>query len=77
MGTKVTLKGSATGANGTVSYAFYYKRTSSKKWITKQNFRANAKVTIAAKSGVSYDYCIKVKDGDGTVKKKYFTIKIG
>lgn len=77
VGTKVTLNGSATGSVGTCQYAFAYKRSDSTKWVNKQSFAANSKVTIAAKSGVSYDYCIKVKDVDGNIQKKYFTVKIG
>lgn len=77
IGTKVTLKGSATGSTGTVNFAFYYKRSDAEKWTAKQNFSTNAKVTIAPKKGVSYDYCIKVKDASGKIEKKYFTIKIG
>ena len=77
VGDKVTLNGSATGNVGNVTYAFAYKRSTATKWVNKQSFAANAKVTVAAKKGVSYDYCIKVKDSDGNIQKKYFTVKIG
>lgn len=77
VGDKVTLKGSATGYTGACTYAFCYKKTADKKWINKQSFNANNALTIAPSKGVSYDYCIKVKDAEGNVTKKYFSVTIG
>lgn len=74
---KVVLNGSATGSVGTCQYAFSYKKSSDSKWTNKQSFEANSKVSVSVKTGVSYDFCIKVKDVDGNIKKAYYTVKIG
>lgn len=76
VGDKITLNGSASNANGDCTYAFCYKKTADTKWTFAQNFASNNTLTVSPEKGVSYDYCIKVKDTSGSVVKKYFSITI-
>ena len=76
LGNTVTATGKATGGTGYYNYAVYYKRTSQSTWTTAQNFASNAKVTFKPAAATTYDVCVKVKDSDGTIVKKYFTLTV-
>ncbi len=76
MGTKITATGKASGGTGTYKYAVYYKQTSQTKWTTAQDFNTNASVTFKPAKATTYDVCVKVKDSDGTIAKKYFTLTV-
>ena len=75
-GGTVTVTGSATGGAGSYTYSVLYKQKSQSKWTTKQDFAANAKVSVQPSAATTYDVCVKVKDKDGTVEKKYFEVKV-
>ena len=76
LGTKITATGKASGGTGTYKYAVYYKQTSQTKWTTAQDFNTNASVTFKPAKATTYDVCVKVKDGSGTIEKKYFTVTV-
>ncbi len=72
LGKTVTLTGSATGGTGYYNFAMLYKKTSDSNWTTAQGFKPNETVAKAT----TYDVCIKVQDSNGTVEKKFFTLKV-
>ena len=76
LGNTVTATCKATGGTGYYNYAVYYKRTSQTSWTTSQNFSANEEVTFKPAAATTYDVCVKVKDVDGTLVKKYFTLTV-
>ncbi len=76
LGSSFTVKCSATGGKSPYQYAVYYKQTSQSKWTEKQAYKTNATVSITPAKAKTYDVCVKVKDSDGTVEKKYFTVKV-
>ena len=76
LGNTITLTGSATGGTVPYTYAMFYKKKSDTKWTTKQDFKANASVSIKPANAVEYDVCIKVKDSTGTIEKKYFSVTV-
>ena len=76
LGTKITATGKATGGTGTYQYQVVYKQTAQTSWTTAQNFASNAKVTFKPAAATTYDVCVKVKDSDGTIVKKYFTLTV-
>ena len=76
LGNTVTLTGKAAGGTAPYQYQVVYKKVSDTKWTTKQNFSTNTTVSIKPANAVDYDVCIKVKDGAGTVEKKFFTVKV-
>ena len=75
-GASVTLKGSAAGGAGNYTYAVYYKQKAQSKWTAKQNFSENSVISVKPAQATDYDICIKVKDKDGTIAKKYFTVTV-
>ena len=75
-GGTVAVNGSATGGVGDYTYAIFYKQKAQTKWTTKQNFNDNADVSITPTQVADYDICVKVKDKDGTIVKKYFTVTV-
>ena len=75
-GDTVTVKGSATGGNGNYTYAVLYKKKAETKWTVRQGYKDNDEITVRPYTNTDYDICIKVKDSDGTVSKKYFSVKV-
>ena len=73
---KVTLTG--VGVEGTLeyTYAVYYKLTDAEKWTVKQNYNANNVVELSLAKEGTYNVCIKVKDTDGKIAKKYFVLYV-
>ena len=76
LGNTVTVKASATGGSGSYTYGVYYKKSTSSTWSTVQSYAKNATVSIKPASAVAYDVCVKVKDSEGTIAKKYFTLTV-
>ena len=76
LGKTVTANAKAVGGTGEYTYAFYYKQKAQSKWTTKQSFQANNTVSIKPANATGYDVCIKVKDGSGTIQKKYFDLTV-
>ena len=76
LGSMVSVKASATGGAGNYTYAVYYKKKSDTKWTAKQNFGKNANIEIKPDKATDYDICVKVKDGNGNIEKKYFVVKV-
>ncbi len=76
LGDTVTVNAKATGSTGFYLYAVYYKKASDTKWVTKQDFKSNSIVTIKPPQATTYDICVKIKDDQKTIVKKYFTINV-
>ena len=53
-----------------------YKQSSKTKWTVKQDFSENTTVEIKPAAATDYDVCVKVKDKDGTIEKKYFSVNV-
>jgi len=75
-GESVTLTGKATGGTAPYQYQMVYKKKTDTKWTTKQNFAENSVVSITPASAVEYDVCIKVKDANGDIVKKFFDLSV-
>ena len=75
-GGSVRVSASATGGSGGYTYAVFYKKHSSSKWLTVQGFKENSTVTIKPASAGLYDICVKVRDSNGNVDKKYFSVNV-
>ena len=77
-GKTVTVNCSAAGvAEDEAVYAVYYKKTTDKKWVTKQDYDENTEVTIKPAKAADYIICVKAKNiNDGTISKKYFNVKV-
>ena len=76
LGKTVTITGSATGGTTPYKYAVLYKQSAQSKWTAKQDFSTNTSVSITPATATTYDVCVKVQDKDGTIEKKYFTVKV-
>ena len=76
LGEKINITCSAKGGTGFYQYAVYYKRASASKWTTKQSYSSNASVTIKPTAKTTYKVCVRAKDSNGNVSKKYFTITV-
>ena len=76
LGSYITINASATGGVGDHTYAVWYKLSSASSWTTKQNYSTNATIKIKPASAEKYDISVKVKDSNGTIVKKSFTVNV-
>ena len=76
LGSTVKINASAKGGSGEYSYAVLYKQKAQTKWTTKQDFSVNNTISVKPAKATDYDICVKVKDTNGTIVKKYFTVNV-
>jgi len=73
-GTAVTITGKASGGTSPYQYAFYYKRGNATSWTTKSAYGKATSVTLSPAYADTYTVKVDVKDNNGTVASKTFTI---
>ena len=76
LGGTVTVNAKAASGMGSYTYAVLYKKNSDTKWTVKQNYTTNSQVVIKPAKATGYSICVKVKDGSGTIVKKFFDVKV-
>ncbi len=76
LGASSTFSAQGKYGAGDYKYAFYYRTKGSKKWTTKQKYASNNTIELKPANTGDYEICIKVKDADGKVIKKYFDWKV-
>ena len=75
-GETVTVTGVPQESVKECTYAFYYKKSTQKKWTVKQDFDTNNSVEIKPANTGDYQICVKIKDKNGWISKKYFDLKV-
>ena len=75
-GDSVTVTCAASGGKAPYTYAVYYKLSTSSSWTTAQSYKENTVVKFTPKNTGAYDVSVKVKDADGTIVKKAFTVTV-
>ena len=75
-GESVTVKGAASGGNGSYQYAYYYKRATNENWTLAKAYSSDTSVEITPTAAVDYDVRVRVKDGEGNVTEKDFTLQV-
>ena len=75
-GETVTVKAAAKGGIAPYTYSVQYKQQSKSKWTTQQDFASNDTIIVKPASATTYDICVKVQDGNGTVAKQYFVVEV-
>ena len=74
-GNKFVIYGSASGGKSPYTYSYYYKKSSSKYWtLSGQEFTSASTAEITPATTCDYDIKVAVKDSNGTVIEKQFTI---
>ena len=76
LGDTITVSGKATGGTSPYQYNILYKQTAQSKWTTVQSYKTNSTVTIKPAKATTYDVCVKIKDSNGTIVKKFFTVQV-
>ena len=51
-------------------------KTADTNWTIKQNYSSNNTVTIKPIKATIYDVCVKVKDNQDNIVKRYFEITV-
>ena len=75
-GKSVTLKGAATGGTGSYTYAFYWKKSSSKTWTLKSAYGKESSVSYNFSTPGTYDVRVDVKDASGNVKTVTYELTV-
>lgn len=76
LGDTVTVNARASGGAGGNTYAVLYKKSSDSSWSVKQFYNTNTAVDIKPAKDVDYDIAVKVKDKNGRIVEKKFTLKV-
>ena len=76
LGKSVTVTCAATGGKSSYKYNVCFKKASATAYTTAQAYSTNKTVTIKPTAATSYNVRVMVKDAAGTVKKKFFTLKV-
>lgn len=77
VGGKIKITANATGGNAPYQYTCLYTDASSDtaKWVTIAKFGTKQEFEFSPKAEVPYQICVKVKDADGTIVKKFFDVR--
>ena len=75
-GESVYVKAAAVGGLGDYQYAVYYKRAASSKWTTVSSWTDKSDFVITPISVNGYNICVKIKDKNGVIVKKYFDLMV-
>ena len=72
----LTISCSATGGTGYYQYAVYQKKTSETEYITVREYSSATSYTLTFSETGDYDLCVKAKDSNGAIVKKYFKLTV-
>ncbi len=76
-GTKVTLKGAATGGTSPYLYAYYFKKSNSTTWVAIGNeYTTNTSAYFTPGTATTYNVLIKVMDNNGVVVSNSYSVKV-
>jgi len=76
LGQTVSILAVANGGSGEYEYAFYYKKAQDESWTAINEFGRCLRAEFTPKKATAYDICVKIKDSNGRVEKKYFTLTV-
>lgn len=76
LGQTVSVLAIANGGSGKYQYAFYYKKANDEDWVTLRDFSYCLRAELTPSKATVYDICVKIKDSNGRVEKKYFTLNV-
>ena len=75
-GSKLTLKAAASGGTSPYKYAYYYKKSSSSKWVTLKGYSTTKSASVILKSKGTYNVRIAVKDASNKTVYKTYNVKV-
>ena len=70
LGESVTVNCKASGGETDYSYAVFYRKAGTTKWMTAQGYKTNATVKITPETAVNYEIRVAVKDASGKIERK-------
>lgn len=77
LGDSVNLTGAAEGGKGPYTYSYYFKQSENSGWTLKgTEYGSDTSASFTPSKATSYDVKINVKDSEGTVVSKLFTVKV-
>lgn len=76
LGNEIKLKASAADGMGGYTYACLYKKKADTKWTVNANYGTTTEFTVTPKVATDYQVCVKVKDANGNITAKNFTVKV-
>ena len=75
-GEKKKINCSATGGAGNYQYKVMYRKATTNKWTTKQDYSDNTTLSIKPSANVDYVIYIKAKDSLGKISSKTFDVRV-
>lgn len=75
-GDNITAKGVASGGAGSYQYAYLVKYETSSNYTVLKNYSTTSTYTWTPTTAGTHTFAVKIKDKDGTVVQKNFTVKV-
>ena len=75
-GKSVTVTGAASGGTSPYKFALYYKKSSASYYTTARDYSTTKAMTLTLKEAGTYNLRTRVKDNNGTMSTKDFTVKV-
>ena len=75
-GESVTVNAKASGGKGGYTYAVLYKKKAEKDWTVRQGYKDNDNIVVRPAKAADYSICVKVKDENGVIAKKFFSVSV-
>lgn len=76
LGKKIRVYASAQGGEKPYSFAVYYKKLNSEKWIRISDYTDKTEFVIIPRKATIYQVLVRAKDGSGNISKKAFRISV-
>ena len=76
LGESVTITGGATGGAAPYQYSYFYKKSTDSKYTTLKNYSSKKVFEFTPEEAGTYTVVSKVKDSEGTVSRKEFTVYV-
>ena len=75
-GQKIKISAAASGGSGSYTYAYTYKKSTDSAWTTAADYGDHSTLEMTLVAEGTYTFYAKVKDSNGQVTKKSFTVKV-
>ncbi len=75
-GQTIKATASAKGGSGKYEYSYLYKKSDETKWRVAKNYSSQSSYDIKPLVSGKCDVCVKIKDSNGAIAKKTFTVNV-
>lgn len=75
-GRTLNITAKAVGGANPYNVAVYYRNTNEKSWRIAQNYSSNTNIKLTLPKAGTYNVCIRIKDADGRLTSKDYSVAV-